>query len=383
VKTLPRHEPSLFGGPLHRAARRAGLVRGGDNTFPIGVVLGVVPWVVGVLLSAAEGGLAGLFSVEVIGGHVRMLVAIPLFFACEAVLGPQLDRFTQYCVRSGLLSGAARIDLEAQLARTRRLKDAWMPEAACLAAAILMALTTPVAPWGGVTSGLTAQVTGSLAGWWYSVVCLTLFRFLLFRWIWRFALWCHLLWRLSRMDLRLMAAHADRSAGLGMLGEVQMHFLPLLVALSAVLSASFAEDVASGRVPFEAIYPAFVALPLAAVLLVAMPLAVFAPRLLACRQQGLCDYLALAARYATDFDGKWLGRAKPPGEPLLGSGDIQSLADLSTTIDIVRGMRVIPMGPRVLTWVVVAVLLPMLPLLTLEYPISTMLEQLVDRLIGL
>jgi hypothetical protein len=373
----------LVGGPLHRLAGRVGLVRQGTNTFPLGVVLGVVPWMVGVLLSAAEGSLARLFSVEFIGGHVRMLVAIPLFFACEAVLGPQLDRFTRYCTRSGLLAGDAPAVLGAQLARTRRWQDAWLPEAACLAAAVMLAVATPATPWGGVTSGLDAQHRDSLAGWWYSIVCLTLFRFLVFRWIWRFALWCHVLWRLSRLDLRLMPAHADRSGGLGMLGEVQLHFLPLIVALSAVLSASFAEDVATGRAPFEAIYPAFVAMPLGAILLVVGPLAVFAPRLLACRQQGLCDYLALAAQYATTFDGKWLGRDAPSGDSLLGTADVQSLADLSSAVDLVRGMRVIPVGPRLPTSVALATLLPMLPVLTLQYPITAMLDQLVNRLIGL
>jgi hypothetical protein len=374
---------TLVGGPLHRLACRVGLVRHGTNTFPLGVALGVVPWTIGVLLAAAEGGLAPLFSVEFIGGHVRMLVAIPLFFACEAVLGPQLDRFARYCTRSGLLAGDAPAVLGARLARTRRWQDAWLPEAACLAAAVLLAVTTPATPWGGVTSGLGAQHRESLAGWWYSIVCLTLFRFLVFRWIWRLALWCQLLWRLSRLDLRLMPAHADRSGGLGMLGEVQLHFLPLIVALSAVLSSSFAEDVATGRTPFDAIYPAFVALPLGAILLVVAPLAVFAPRLLACRQQGLSDYLALAARYATAFDGKWLGRDAPSGDALLGTADVQSLADLSTAVDVVRGMRVIPVGPRLPTSVALATLLPMLPVLTLQYPITTMLEQLVNRLIGL
>lgn len=376
-------EFSLLGGPLHRLAGRLGLVRDGTNTLPVGVALGVVPWLIGILLAAAEGDLARLFSVDVIGAHVRMLVGIPLLFACETVLAPQLGRFARYCERSGVLPGEESAAFRARMTRTMRWTAAWLPEAVCLAAAVLLAVTRPETPWGGVTSGRDAGNAASLAGWWYWVVCLTLFRFLLFRWMWRLALWCHLLWRLSRLDLRLMPAHADGSGGLGMLGDVQMHFLPLVAGLSATLSASFAEDIATGKAPFESVYVAFVAMLLGAVVLVVGPLAVFAPRLWACRQQGLSDYLELAARYAATFDRKWFGREPAPGESLLGSGDIQSLADLSTAVGVVRSMRVIPIGPRLLTALAAATLLPMLPLLTLRYPIATMIDQLFSRLVGL
>lgn len=376
-------EFSLLGGPLHRLGSRAGLVRHGTNTFLVGVVLGLVPWVIGVLLAAAEGNLSQLFSLEVIGAHVRLLVAIPLFFACESILDPQLGRFTRYCARTGLLADEALAAFETRLARTMRWRDAWAPEGACLAAAVLMALTTPSTPWGGMTSGAAAGGAASLVGWWWWIVGLTLFRFLLFRWVWRFALWCNLLWHLSRLDLNLMPAHADRTGGLGILGDVQSHLLPLVVAISAVLSASFAEDMAAGHVPLEAMYLAFVATLLGAGLLLIGPLAVFAPRLWACRQQGLHQYMDLAAQYASAFHRKWFVAGAAPHEPLLGSADIQTLADLSMAVAIVRNMRVLPVGPRMLWALAGSTLLPMLPLLALEYPVAVMIDQFVNRLIGL
>ena len=379
---LPGAEFSLLGGPLHRLASRAGLVRHGTNTFLVGVVVGLVPWLIGVLLAAAEGRLAQLFSMDVIGAHVRLLVAIPLFFACESMLDPQLGRFARYFARTGLLTGEALAAFETQLARTMRWRDAWVPEAACLAAAVLMALTSPNTPWGGVTSGAAVEGAASLAGWWW-FVGLTLFRFLLFRWIWRFALWCHLLWRLSRLDLRLMPAHADGRGGLAILGNVQSHLLPLVVAISAVLSASFAEDLVTGRAQLESIYLAFVATLLGASVLLLGPLAVFAPRLWACRQQGLHEYMELAARYASAFQRKWFDADAVPHEPLLGSADIQTLADLSTSVAIVRNMRVLPIGSKMLWALAGSTLVPMLPLLALEYPVATMIDQLINRLIGL
>jgi len=376
-------EFSLLGGPLHRLASRAGLVRNGTNTFLVGVALGLVPWLIGVLLAAAEGHLALLWSVDVIGAHVRLLVAIPLFFACESMLDPQLGKFARYFARAGLLTDEALAAFETQLARTMRWRDAWAPEAACLAVAVLAAVTSPNIPWGGMTSGAAAEGAAYLTGWWWWFVGLTLFRFLLFRWIWRFALLCHLLWRLSRQDLRLMPAHADGCGGLAILGDVQLHLLPLVVAISATLSASFAEDIVAGRVPLEAMYLAFVAIFLGASLLLLGPLAVFAPRLWACRQQGLHDYMELAARYACAFHRKWFDADTPPQETLLGSADIQTLADLATSVTIVRNMRLLPIGPRMPWLLAGSTLIPMLPLLTLEYPLAAMIDQLFNRLIGL
>jgi hypothetical protein len=373
---------SLLGGPLHRAAARLGLVRRGTDTLRLGLVLGAVPWLVGVVLSAVEGELARLFSVEVIGAHVRLLVAIPLLFACESVLDPHVDRFARYCVRSGLLDDESRAAFAAVLARTARWRDHWLPETVCLALAVLLAIVNPAAPWGGFTSALGEGSAPSLAGWWYWIVGLTLFRFLLFRWIWRYLLWCHLLWKLSRLPLRLLPAHSDGCGGLGLLADVQAHLLPLVVALSAVLSASFAEDIASGRVPLQALYVAAVAMLLGAALLILGPLVVFSPGLWRCRQQGLVDYYTLAARYAQSFDRKWFGEGISD-RPELGSPDIQSLADLSAAVAIVRDIRVLPVGRRLLIGIAVATLVPLLPLLSFRYPMATMIDQVLNRLVGL
>jgi hypothetical protein len=93
--------------------------------------------------------------------------------------------------------------------------------------------------------------------------------------------------------------------------------------------------------------------------------------------------MELAARYTADFHRKWIDGEARPGEPLLGSADIQSLADLSSAVAVVRNMRLIPVGPRMFWALVASTLVPMLPLLALEYPVATMIDQLVNRLIGL
>ena len=78
-----------------------------------------------------------------------------------------------------------------------------------------------------------------------------------------------------------------------------------------------------------------------------------------------------------EFDVKWMRGGAPPDEPLVGSADIQSLADLGNSFEVVVGMRSVPFTGQTILQLAVATLLPVLPL-TLT---MISLEELVDRLL--
>lgn len=63
------------------------------------------------------------------------------------------------------------------------------------------------------------------------------------------------------------------------------------------------------------------------------PLLLFTPQLATARRIGLREYGTLAQRYVQAFDDKRLRGAAPAGEPLVGSADIQSLADLANSFE--------------------------------------------------
>ena len=81
------------------------------------------------------------------------------------------------------------------------------------------------------------------------------------------------------------------------------------------------------------------------------------------RREGLREYGTLAQRYVREFDDKWLRGGAPPDEPLIGSADIQSLADLNNSVDIIRSIRVVPVTRDALIQLAVITLLPVAPLL--------------------
>jgi hypothetical protein len=379
-------ELSLLGGPLHRLGCRLGLVRGGTNTVALGLALGAITWGVLMVLAVIEGVSQQLFSLSLIGGHVRLLAVIPLFFLCESMLDPRVTAFVQTIVRSRVVPESALPVLEFEVARIVRWKDSWLPDAMCLLAAVLFSLIGPQLQLSGTTAtpdAGRALADLTLSAQWYWIVCLPLFRFLMLRWLWRLGLWCYFLWRVSRLPLKLVPTHPDYAAGLGGLEVVHTHLMPLVVAISAVQAASLAEEIAKGTAVFEAIYPVLALVLVVDAVLFLGPLCIFASKLWYCRIKGLSDYMAFASAYVSGFDQKWLGAAAPTQQELLGTPDLQSLADLANSIAVVRNMRWVPVSMSLVEKIVLAALLPMIPLLLFKYPVAELAEKFFTRMVGL
>ena len=107
------------------------------------------------------------------------------------------------------------------------------------------------------------------------------------------------------------------------------------------------------------------------------PICVFAPRLAQARLAGLRRYGALASAYVLDFDRKWIGHRPPDGEALLGSADIQSLADLANSFEVVRSVSIFPFGKQTLLQLAVIVALPILPLTLTMFPLDELLGRIL------
>src|SRR5262245_57940798 len=328
---------SFLGGPLHELGRRLGLVRG-TNTVPLGVVLGIGLWLVIVVLALAQGIADRMFDMSMVAAHMRLLLVIPLFFMCESWIGPRMAAFIATIARTGIVPPAAKPALDAEVARTHRRVNAWWPEAVCLLAAIGLEVTGLRLQTYGETGGYDSART-SLSFLVYLHAGLTLFRFLLFRGVWKLAIWTWFLWRVSRLDLHLIPGHPDRAGGLGPLEGVHERFTPMVAALSVLESASLAESISTGTLAVSAVYPWLTIVLLVDGALFLGPLLVFTDKLWAARTKGVGLYTGLAARYVTEFEAKWTGDDVPPGEPLLGTADIQSLADLANAVKVVKGMR--------------------------------------------
>jgi len=187
----------------------------------------------------------------------------------------------------------------------------------------------------------------------------------------------------KKLDLHLIPTHPDSAGGLGYLEVVQEHFTPLAAAISAVFSASFAEGIFSGTMAFETLYRLIPMVLLLNAVLFLGPLFLFSAKLWICRITGWSEYMRMASRYVNNFDRKWIRGENASGESLLGTPDMQSLADLTNSVNVVRNMRIIPAGQRLMVQLAASAILPLLPLAFLKYPVADLAARLFQMLTGL
>jgi hypothetical protein len=82
-----------------------------------------------------------------------------------------------------------------------------------------------------------------------------------------------------------------------------------------------------------------------------------------------------------EFDAKWLRGGASDDEPLVGSADIQSLADMGNSFEVVRTMRVAPLARQDVVRVVAATLAPLTPLALTMMPLEELLKVLFGILV--
>jgi AcrR family transcriptional regulator len=219
----------------------------------------------------------------------------------------------------------------------------------------------------------------SFSGVWYGYVSLPIFQFLLMRWYFRIFIWMRFLWQVSRIDLSLIPTHPDRVGGLGFLSNTVFAFVPLAVAHGGLLAGNIANRIFYLGASLPQFKIEIAVLVVFVLCMVLGPLLLFAPQLAEAKRRGNREYGTLAERYVREFDAKWLRGGAPADEPLVGSGDIQSLADLSNSFEVVRTMRIAPVTKEAFVQLVVATLAPVVPLALTMMPV----EELLKKLIGI
>jgi hypothetical protein len=380
----------VLGGPVYQLMRRARI--SGDALELVRrrtIVLALVAWLPLLVVSALEGHALGqhvavpfLRDVEV---HVRLLVALPLFVVAELVVHDRMRFVLRQFLERRLVPASESKRFEAAVAGAFRLRNSVLAELLLIAFVYFvgvsliwrqyLVLGTPTWYAQPTSSGMKL----SLSGMWFGYVSLPLLQFLMLRWYYRVFIWARLLWGISRIDLSLVPTHPDRVGGLGFLANTAYAFVPLVSAHGAILAGLIASRIfhAGASLPdFKAEAAIMVAVMLC---LVFGPLLVFAPQLARAKRRGNREYGTLAQRYVREFDAKWLRGGAPPDEGLVGSADIQSLADLGNSFEVVRSMRMAPVTREAVLQVALATLAPIVPLgLTMMS-----LEELLKSLFGI
>ena len=359
----------ILGGPLFQLLRKARLE--GDHLellYRRIFVITTIAWLPLLVLasfgpSGSAGRLSFLRDVEV---HVRFLVALPLLIAAELVVHTRISPIVRRFVERRIVLPPDFPRFQSAIDSAIRLRNSIPAELALLACVYIFGLwlwsdrvALPTATWYAANGG---RWTLTPAGIWYVFISIPIAQFILLRWYLRFFIWIRFLWHVSRMDLNLIPTHPDRCAGLGFLGKTAYAFSPVLFAQGAMLAGIVASRVlynGESLPSFKLQIGGFIVFFIVVVL---GPLLMFTPRMAAAKRKGSAEYGLLASRYVEAFEHKWVA-GESDGEELLGTGDIQSLADLGNSYGLVRDMRIVPFGLEDITRLAAVTAAPFVPLL--------------------
>jgi hypothetical protein len=379
----------VHGGPLFQLLLRSHLSSDSLTLVARRVAMFVlITWVPLLVLAAHDGHLLdGDVAVPfLLDGetHIRFLVVVPLLLAAELVVHRRLMPVVRAFLDRNLIREADDERFDAAVNSAFRLRNSVLAELLLFALVYGVGVLVVWRQTALDVSTWYAQVSAGRhrlysAGFWYAYVSLPIFQFLLLRWYYRLYIWIRFLWQVSRLELNLVPTHPDLLGGLGFLANTVFAFSVLLVAHGAMLAAQIANRIffaGASLLDFkEEIFVMLVFL----LCLVFGPLLVFSPQLSRAKRRGLLEYGALAERYVRDFDGKWLRGDAQQSEPLMGSADIQSLADMGNSFAVVRTMRLAPVSRDAVLELAACVLVPLAPLVLTIMPV----EDLLKKFLGL
>ena len=373
-------------GPYNRIQVSLGLIRG--TSLGVGkraALLAFIAWFPLVVLSAAEGHLLGETPRDAmlldVAAHVRYLIALPLLVVAEAIVPFELGSILRHFTTAGLVAETSRPRFNALIDSTRRSLASPKTDIVILLLAYFLTLavrpplyaenvSTWVRPGGGDIHQL------SLAGWWRAFVSQPLYLLLTIGWLWRVILWGRFLACVSRLELNLVPSHPDHAGGLGFVGTSIRGFLVLAFALSVPGAGGAAQGILFAGQKLSDYYSIITGIVIAQLVIFVGPLLFLLPTLLRSRTSGVLQYDALAKLVGHDFEQRWLGqqdRAATRGKEL-STPDFSATTDLYSIAASTHQMRLVPMSAIQVTTLLMASLLPFVPVAAITLPLNEILR---------
>ena len=374
------------GSALINRLRTLGPFRWIPQNLNYQIVLAVlIAWAPLLILTAHDGMALGKkvripFLLDLVQ-YARFLVALPCAIALGKFINPRLRSVLNSFLRGGIVTAKDFPRYENAISRARVLTSSMIAELVILAFVYCYTslglhrdVSTGISSWHVLNGVQTA------ADWWFLRVSMPLLLFGWFLWAWRLGVWTYLLFRISRLDLRVVATHPDRAGGLNFVHVGMRRFSVLVFAISSILSASIGEEILFNGASLHSFELELALFFLICVAVILGPLMVFTPTLIRSKLEYWGKYGPLASTYVQGFDEKWILQTGSH-ESLLGSPDIQSLADLSHSYAGIAEMRTLLPNRTTVSILAMAYVVPTLPLLTSVISLRRVLSEVFSLLL--
>lgn len=318
-----------------------------------------------------------------IDAHVRFLISLALLLYAEVIAHERLQVIVQQFLKCNIISLNDRKRFNSIITSATRFAN-FVPVEIFLIVFVIAAghwISEKYFPFSASTwyaSKVNGIVQYTPAGYWYAFVSLPLFQFILLRWYYRMAIWYRFLWQISRLRLELNSLHPDRAGGIGFLADSVYAFEPLLLAHSVLLAGMIFNRIWNAGATLSQFQSDIISIMVFLIILPLAPMVFFLFPMLRTKRTGTLAYDVVANRYVNSFYQKWVGSKSKSNEDLLGTPDIQSLADLTNSFDVSLRMRVIPFGRQSVISIVILTAFPLFPLIFTIMPLEKIISQAIS-----
>ena len=374
----------VLGGPLYQLYLGTRLARPNlELVVRRMLAASLICWLPLLVLAAVAGHLIDGVPVPFLrdpGVHIRFLLALPLLIASEVLVHERLQNIVPQFLNRGIIASEDRPHFEKLVTSAMSLRNSVFMEI------ILIVLTLTMGHWlwrHNFNLNLSSWYqdyapTGSrltAGGWYYSFVSLSIFRFILFRWYFRLFIWYRFLWQVKAMPLHFNLYHPDRAGGLGFLSASINAFAPVFVAQTAVVAGNIFTQIRYSGARLPNFLTEIAGALTFSVFALIFPLGFFGLPLERAARTAKREFGLLASNYVNAFRRKWIEEPARAGEPLLGTSDIQSLADLANSFEVASRIRILPISKEALIRLVVLIAFPFLPLIFTMFPLSEVIRR--------
>jgi hypothetical protein len=374
----------LLGGPFFQLLRKAHLTGNAlelvkKRTLIICLIAWLPLFVISMIKGQAWGEGTNLPFIEDLEVHIRFLLAMPLMVFAELIIHQRMKLVVQQFEERELIPEDAKVQFNNAISSAYRWRNSYLSEAFIV---ILIYVIGYNVVWNrsmalDTTAWYTEPALGkselSLAGVWFRYVSLPMFQFLLLRWYYRIFIWSRFLFQVSRIKLRLVPTHPDYAGGLGFLSNIVYAFMPLGVAHGAVIAGMIANHIFhEGAELLD--YKVDIAIIAIVVLFITMvPMFFFLGQLSDIKRLGSLEYGKFASGCVQAFDNKWIRQLSANKQENFNN-DIQGLANLSESYQIIQKIQMIPITKTDILLLAASTLAPILPLLLTMMPLSDLIR---------
>jgi hypothetical protein len=311
--------------------------------------------------------------------YLQFVVGLPLFVIAERVVAERTGDAAHLFASTGVVSREDAAGLDEIHRLIGRLRRSPVSDAVCLGLAYALSVATiypelhAARPTWHTETLATGMRVFSAPGRWEMWVALPVLNYWWLRWIWKIALWCVYLYRLSRFHLTLVASHPDGTGGLGFLSDAQTNFGLVILAYGISNIAStigykiLVEHASPGQMP---VWGPLVGFVVGAPLLFTVPLFLFTKQLRRAKRHAIALYSVHTMAEALNFEEEW-GSSAPGSLDETTRTRLATHNQLRTLYEHVHGMRVVPFDLRSFSELIGYATGPFLPLLTLTEKLDT------------